>query len=194
MELGLGTQDSSLPAEFALYDPVLGTATGLGAVPSRFANLADDEGRPARLPRRVDERVAPGHLGVQDETQLHTHLCYSEFDEVVSAVDAPDADVTSIEAARSRMEVLTDLEAAGFSRDIAPGVWDSHSPRVPSQEETEGLLERALWINPDCGLKTRGYAETRASLEHLMAAARTVREQLAEQTGPPLLVQHGAGT
>ncbi|MGQ1796113.1 5-methyltetrahydropteroyltriglutamate--homocysteine S-methyltransferase [Kocuria oceani] len=138
--------------------------------------------------------------GVRDETQVHTHLCYSEFGEVVGAIDGLDADVTSIEAARSRMEVLTDLEAAGFSRGIGPGVWDIHSPRVPAQEEIEQLLERALehvpartlWVNPDCGLKTRGYEETRASLEHLVAAARTTRERLAQPAGPALIVQHGS--
>ena len=118
---------------------------------------------------------------------------------MVGAIDGLDADVTSIEAARSRMEVLTDLEAAGFSRGIGPGVWDIHSPRVPSQEEIEQLLERALehvpartlWVNPDCGLKTRGYEETKASLEHLVAAARTARERVAQSTGRPLIVQHG---
>jgi len=156
------------------------------------------EDQPAYLDWSVRAfRVATS--GVRDETQIHTHLCYSEFGEVVSAIDGLDADVTSIEAARSRMEVLTDLEAAGFSRGIGPGVWDIHSPRVPSREEIEQLVERALghvpadtlWINPDCGLKTRGYAETRASLEHLVAAARTAREQLAAPAGPPLQVQHG---
>jgi 5-methyltetrahydropteroyltriglutamate--homocysteine methyltransferase len=154
--------------------------------------------QPAYLGWSVDAfRLATS--GVRDETQIHTHLCYSEFGEVVGAIDGLDADVTSIEAARSRMEVLTDLEAAGFSRGIGPGVWDIHSPRVPSQEEIEQLLERALehvpartlWVNPDCGLKTRGYEETRASLEHLVAAARTARERVAQPAGRPLIVQHG---
>ncbi|MCM3686647.1 5-methyltetrahydropteroyltriglutamate--homocysteine S-methyltransferase [Kocuria rosea] len=158
--------------------------------------------RRADQPAYLDWSVRAFRLatsGVRDETQIHTHLCYSEFGEVVSAIDGLDADVTSIEAARSRMEVLTDLEAAGFSRGIGPGTWDIHSPRVPSQQEIEGLLERALahvpastlWVNPDCGLKTRGYAETRASLEHLVAAARAVRERITEPAGVPLLVQHG---
>lgn len=105
---------------------------------------------------------------------------------MVGAIDGLDADVTSIEAARSRMEVLTDLEAAGFSRGIGPGTWDIHSPRVPSQQEIEGLLERALahvpastlWVNPDCGLKTRGYAETEESLRNLVNATVQVRSQL----------------
>ncbi|OJF12984.1 5-methyltetrahydropteroyltriglutamate--homocysteine S-methyltransferase [Couchioplanes caeruleus] len=121
--------------------------------------------------------------GVGDDTQIHTHLCYSEFGEVLTAIDALDADVTSIEASRSKMEVLDDLAAIGYRRGIGPGVWDIHSPRVPSQAEVTGALRRAvaavpaqrLWVNPDCGLKTRGYAEVEASLRHLVAAATEVR-------------------
>ncbi|WPF82450.1 5-methyltetrahydropteroyltriglutamate--homocysteine S-methyltransferase [Sanguibacter sp. 4.1] len=124
--------------------------------------------------------------GVRPDTQIHTHLCYSEFGEVIGAIDALDADVTSIEAARSRMEILPDLARSGFSRGVGPGVYDIHSPRVPSQEEVTELLELAvksvdpalLWVNPDCGLKTRGYAETTPSLEHLVGAAVAVRNQL----------------
>ncbi|MEP7765395.1 5-methyltetrahydropteroyltriglutamate--homocysteine S-methyltransferase [Sanguibacter sp. 25GB23B1] len=124
--------------------------------------------------------------GVRADTQIHTHLCYSEFGEVIGAIDALDADVTSIEAARSRMEILPELAASGFARGVGPGVYDIHSPRVPSQEEVTDLLELAVksvdpalvWVNPDCGLKTRGYAETTPSLRHLVAAARTVRGQL----------------
>jgi len=121
--------------------------------------------------------------GVADTTQVHTHLCYSEFGEVITAIDALDADVTSIEASRSRMEVLDDLRAAGYSRGVGPGVWDIHSPRVPSQVEIVDALRRAvaavpgqrLWVNPDCGLKTRGYPEVEASLRRLVAAAAEVR-------------------
>ncbi|GAA1657531.1 5-methyltetrahydropteroyltriglutamate--homocysteine S-methyltransferase [Actinoplanes couchii] len=123
--------------------------------------------------------------GVADDTQIHTHLCYSEFGEVITAIDALDADVTSIEASRSKMEVLDDLAAIGYSRGVGPGVWDIHSPRVPSQDEVTESLRRAvgavparrLWVNPDCGLKTRGYPETEASLKHLVAAAAAVRGQ-----------------
>ncbi len=125
--------------------------------------------------------------GVRPDTQVHTHLCYSEFGEVISAIDALDADVTSIEAARSRMEILPELTRVGFSRGVGPGVYDIHSPRVPDTAEITELLELAvgsvdpdvLWVNPDCGLKTRGYAETTPSLEHLVAAAREVRERVA---------------
>ncbi|MEC5201170.1 5-methyltetrahydropteroyltriglutamate--homocysteine methyltransferase [Arthrobacter sp. PL16] len=122
--------------------------------------------------------------GAADQTQIHTHLCYSEFGEVISAIDGLDADVTSIEAARSRLEVVEDLAGFGYSRGIGPGVYDIHSPRVPSEQEITALIRTALaalpaqqlWINPDCGLKTRGYEETVVSLRNLVAAARTVRE------------------
>ena len=121
--------------------------------------------------------------GVADDTQIHTHLCYSEFGEVITAIDALDADVTSIEASRSKMDVLGDLAAVGYSRGVGPGVWDIHSPRVPSHDEIVGALRRAvtavpaqrLWVNPDCGLKTRGYPEVEASLKRLVAAAAEVR-------------------
>ncbi|AYF96802.1 5-methyltetrahydropteroyltriglutamate--homocysteine S-methyltransferase [Protaetiibacter intestinalis] len=124
--------------------------------------------------------------GVEDRTQIHTHLCYSEFGVVLDAIDALDADVTSIEAARSRMEVVPELEKSGFGRGIGPGVYDIHSPRVPSVEEVRDLIgialssipERQLWINPDCGLKTRGYQETVASLENILAATREARAAL----------------
>ena len=124
--------------------------------------------------------------GAESATQIHTHLCYSEFGEVVGAIDALDADVTSIEAARSRMEVTGDLAEYGFSRGIGPGFYDIHSPRVPSQEEIAELLQIALgdlapgqlWVNPDCGLKTRAYPETEAALRHLVAAAQIARAEL----------------
>ncbi len=124
--------------------------------------------------------------GVDDRTQIHTHLCYSEFGVVLDAIDALDADVTSIEAARSRMEVVPELERSGFARGIGPGVYDIHSPRVPSVEEVRDLIgialdaipERQLWINPDCGLKSRGYTETVASLENILAATREARASL----------------
>ncbi|MHB1009793.1 MAG: 5-methyltetrahydropteroyltriglutamate--homocysteine S-methyltransferase [Propionibacteriaceae bacterium] len=124
--------------------------------------------------------------GVRDETQIHTHLCYSEFGVVIDAIRNLDADVTSIEAARSRMEVIADIRKSGFDHGIGPGVYDIHSPRVPGVAEVIKLLDtalasipaRQLWVNPDCGLKTRGYAETRASLRNILAATRAVRERL----------------
>ena len=121
--------------------------------------------------------------GLADFTAVHTHLCYSEFGEVIGAIDELDADVTSLEAARSHMEVLDDLNAVGYSRGVGPGVWDIHSPRVPSTVEITDALTRALaavpadrlWVNPDCGLKTRGPVETQAALANLVQAARAVR-------------------
>jgi 5-methyltetrahydropteroyltriglutamate--homocysteine methyltransferase len=126
--------------------------------------------------------------GAADATQIHTHLCYSEFGVIIDAIDGLDADVTSIEAARSRMEVVHDLESHGFGRGVGPGVYDIHSPRVPGEQEVTELLStavkhvpsRQLWVNPDCGLKTRGYAETEASLRNLVSATKTVRAGLLE--------------
>ncbi|MEA9985307.1 5-methyltetrahydropteroyltriglutamate--homocysteine S-methyltransferase [Subtercola sp. RTI3] len=124
--------------------------------------------------------------GVEASTQIHTHLCYSEFGVVIDAIDQLDADVTSIEAARSRMEVVTDIKSSGFARGIGPGVYDIHSPRVPSVGEVTELIETALasipdrqvWVNPDCGLKTRGYDETVASLTNMLEATRAVRAKV----------------
>lgn len=121
--------------------------------------------------------------GVADETQVHTHLCYSEFGEVIGAIANLDADVTSLEAARSHMEVLDDLNAIGYALGVGPGVYDIHSPRVPGVDEVAASLRAALaavpadrlWVNPDCGLKTRRPEEVEASLQHLVEAARTVR-------------------
>jgi 5-methyltetrahydropteroyltriglutamate--homocysteine methyltransferase len=125
--------------------------------------------------------------GVADQTQIHTHLCYSEFGVVIDAIRNLDADVTSIEAARSKMEVVQDIQTSGFDHGIGPGVYDIHSPRVPGVAEITELLQRALqsiparqvWVNPDCGLKTRGYAETVDSLRNIVAATRAVRATLA---------------
>jgi 5-methyltetrahydropteroyltriglutamate--homocysteine methyltransferase len=121
--------------------------------------------------------------GVADSTQIHTHLCYSEFGEVIGAIADLDADVTSIEAARSHMEVLDDLNSVGFANSVGPGVYDIHSPRVPSSDEIAKSLRAALkavpaerlWVNPDCGLKTRNPDEVSASLTNLVAATKKVR-------------------
>ncbi|MFF7159126.1 5-methyltetrahydropteroyltriglutamate--homocysteine S-methyltransferase [Streptomyces sp. NPDC008139] len=123
--------------------------------------------------------VAPG-------TQIHTHMCYAEFGDIVQAIDDLDADVISLEAARSHMQVATELAEHGYPREAGPGVYDIHSPRVPDAAEAASLLRKGLlaipaerlWVNPDCGLKTRGWPETKASLENLVAAARTVRAEL----------------
>ncbi|MFJ9548103.1 5-methyltetrahydropteroyltriglutamate--homocysteine S-methyltransferase [Streptomyces erythrochromogenes] len=124
--------------------------------------------------------------GVRPDTQIHTHMCYAEFGDIVQAIDDLDADVISLEATRSHMQVARELAEHGYPREAGPGVWDIHSPRVPSTGEAAELLRTGLkaipaerlWVNPDCGLKTRGWAETRASLENLVAAAREVRTEL----------------
>ncbi len=126
--------------------------------------------------------------GVHNETQIHTHMCYSEFNEIFDAIAALDADVISIEASRSRMELLDAFEEFHYPNDIGPGVYDIHSPRVPTVEEMVELLRSALvhvgkdhlWVNPDCGLKTRAWQETEASLLNMVASARKVRTSLQD--------------
>ncbi|GAB1822734.1 5-methyltetrahydropteroyltriglutamate--homocysteine S-methyltransferase [Herbidospora sp. RD11066] len=123
--------------------------------------------------------------GVRDETQIHTHMCYAEFGEILPAIDALDADVISLEAARSHMRVAHELAEGGYPREVGPGVYDIHSPRVPDVAEITALLRRGLaaipldrlWANPDCGLKTRGWDEVRRTLHHLTEAAGTLREE-----------------
>jgi 5-methyltetrahydropteroyltriglutamate--homocysteine methyltransferase len=121
--------------------------------------------------------------GVRDETQIHTHMCYSEFGDILDSVVAMDADVLSIETSRSRMELIADFERSRYPNEVGPGVYDIHSPRVPSVAEVKELVERAtkvvpakrLWINPDCGLKTRGWPEVEAALKNMVAAAVELR-------------------
>jgi 5-methyltetrahydropteroyltriglutamate--homocysteine methyltransferase len=127
--------------------------------------------------------------GVAPATQIHTHMCYSEFNDIIAAVAAMDADVISIETSRSAMELLDAFAGFAYPNDIGPGVYDIHSPRVPTQPEMEALLEKALkvltpqqlWVNPDCGLKTRGWAEVKPALVSMVAAAKSVRHRLEAQ-------------
>ena len=129
---------------------------------------------------------------VRPDTQIHTHLCYSEFGQIIDAIKALDADVTSIEAARSKMEVVPELADAGFDHGIGPGVWDIHAPRVPGVEELAELIGLAadavpvsrLWVNPDCGLKTRRWPEVIGALTRMVAAARQLRQETAQKTAP----------
>ena len=122
---------------------------------------------------------------VRDDTQIHTHMCYSEFNDIIESIAAMDADVISIETARSDMELLEAFAAFAYPNAIGPGVWDIHSPRVPEADEMARLLRQAearvprsrLWLNPDCGCKTRGWAEVRPALANLVAAARTLRAE-----------------
>ena len=123
------------------------------------------------------------HSKVKPETQIHTHMCYSEFTDIIPAIDAMDADVITFEASRSDLQILDSLKANNFKTEVGPGVYDIHSPRVPSVEEIVTALTKMrakiedskLWVNPDCGLKTRGYEETVKSLTNLVAAAKQIR-------------------
>jgi 5-methyltetrahydropteroyltriglutamate--homocysteine methyltransferase len=125
--------------------------------------------------------------GVRDDTQIHTHMCYCEFDDILASIAALDANVISIETSRSNMELLGAFALFHYPNDIGPGVWDIHSPRVPSADEMLGLIRAAakvipkerLWVNPDCGLKTRRWEEVIPALENLVAAARSARESAA---------------
>lgn len=126
------------------------------------------------------------HSGVSAQTQIHTHMCYSEFNEIIKDIDNMDADVISFEASRSKLTIIDALKENGFETEAGPGVYDIHSPRVPSVEEIVEVLEKMLlkidkeklWVNPDCGLKTRGIPETDASLKNMVEAARIVRDRL----------------
>ncbi len=125
------------------------------------------------------------HSGVKPETQIHTHMCYSEFTDIIPAIDHMDADVITFEASRSDLMILDSLKENHFKTEAGPGVYDIHSPRVPSVEEIESALnemlkrlpKEKLWVNPDCGLKTRRYAETKPSLENMVQAARRLRNE-----------------
>lgn len=125
------------------------------------------------------------HSGVKTETQIHTHMCYSEFTDIIPAIDDMDADVITFEASRSDLQILTSLKENNFKTEVGPGVYDIHSPRVPSVVEIKTALRKMLetvsanklWVNPDCGLKTRGLAETIPSLKNLVSAAKEVRDE-----------------
>ena len=125
--------------------------------------------------------------GVRDETQIHTHMCYSEFNDIIASIAAMDADVITIETSRSDMELLDVFDHFNYPNDIGPGVYDIHSPNIPTQEHMVHLMQKAaeripaerLWINPDCGLKTRQWPEVIAALTQMVAAAKTLRARLA---------------
>ncbi|NIJ53390.1 5-methyltetrahydropteroyltriglutamate--homocysteine S-methyltransferase [Dyadobacter arcticus] len=125
--------------------------------------------------------------GVADQTQIHTHMCYSEFNDIIDSIAAMDADVITIETSRSQMELLDAFSAFNYPNEIGPGVYDIHSPRVPTVDEMVTLLEKALkviparnlWVNPDCGLKTRKWPETEAALRNMISAANLLRESVA---------------
>lgn len=178
---------------FAIRDEVTDLeAAGIGAI--QIDEPALREGLPLHAEDHKDYlawAVAAFRLsasGVQDETQIHTHMCYGEFNDIIETIAAFDADVISIEASRSRMELLGAFSAFEYPNEIGPGVFDIHSPRVPSTDEMVALLEAAiavipaerLWVNPDCGLKTRHWDEVRPALTNMVDAARIVRDRLAQ--------------
>jgi 5-methyltetrahydropteroyltriglutamate--homocysteine methyltransferase len=150
------------------------------------------EGLPLRRsdwPAYLDWSVKAFRLAtssVNDGTQIHTHMCYCQFEDILPSIAALDADVISMETARSRMEMLQAFKRHGYPNEIGPGIYDIHSPRVPTKTEMVGLLQLALevlrpeqlWVNPDCGLKTRAWPETVEALTNLCQAAAEVRAEL----------------
>lgn len=142
------------------------------------------EDRAAYLKWAVDSFLLSS-TGVEDTTQIHTHMCYSEFNDIIESVGAMDADVISIETSRSQMELLDAFVNYKYPNEIGPGVYDIHSPRVAPVDEMSGLLQKALdvlkpeqvWVNPDCGLKTRAWPETKAALENMVQATKQLRER-----------------
>jgi 5-methyltetrahydropteroyltriglutamate--homocysteine methyltransferase len=124
--------------------------------------------------------------GVKDETQIHTHMCYSEFNDIIDSIADMDADVITIETSRSNMDLLNAFEEFAYPNDIGPGVYDIHTPNVPQVQWMKGLIHTAakkipvqrLWVNPDCGLKTRAWPETREALKNMVQAAKELRQEL----------------
>ncbi len=179
---------------FAIRDEVVALEqAGIGII--QIDEAAIREGLPLRKAKRTHYldwavtafRITAG--GVQDHTQIHTHMCYSEFNDIIEQIAAMDADVITIETSRSQMELLQAFAHFEYPNEIGPGVYDIHSPRVPGTDEMVLLLVKAadllparnLWVNPDCGLKTRKWPETKAALQNMVAAARQAREQIAVQ-------------
>jgi 5-methyltetrahydropteroyltriglutamate--homocysteine methyltransferase len=176
---------------FAIRDEVLALERA-GIAIIQIDEAAIREGLPlrkAKHPHYLDWAVKAFRItasGVQDETQIHTHMCYSEFNNIIEHIAAMDADVITIETSRSQMELLQAFAHFEYPSEIGPGVYDIHSPRVPGTEEMASLLAKAadllparnLWVNPDCGLKTRKWPETKAALINMVAAAKQAREQI----------------
>ncbi len=185
----ISIKESILQIALAIRDEVLDLeANGIGIIQIDEAALRE------KLPLRKSDWnseyldfAIPAfrlvHSGVKPETQIHTHMCYSEFTDIIPAIDAMDADVITFEASRSDLQILDSLKENNFKTEVGPGVYDIHSPRVPSVEEIVNALtnmrkridDSKLWVNPDCGLKTRGEEETKASLINLVKAAKVIR-------------------
>ncbi len=182
---------TALQIALALRDEVVDLEkAGIGMI--QIDEPAFREGLPLKAadwPHYLDWAVKAFRIsasGVQDDTQIHTHMCYSEFNDILPWIAAMDADVITIETSRSDMELLDGFGEFAYPNDIGPGVYDIHSPRVPKVEEMQRLLRKArdvipdqrLWVNPDCGLKTRSWPETITALENMVLAARTLREEV----------------
>jgi 5-methyltetrahydropteroyltriglutamate--homocysteine methyltransferase len=177
---------------FAIHDEVMALEEA-GIAIIQIDEAAIREGLPLRKAKRrqyLEWAVGAFKItaaGVRDETQIHTHMCYSEFNDIIEHIAAMDADVITIETSRSQMELLQAFAHFKYPNEIGPGVYDIHSPRVPSAKEMVSLLVKAaellpvrnLWVNPDCGLKTRKWPETKAALINMVAAAKQVREQIS---------------
>src|SRR5690606_1471406 len=189
-------RDTCLQLALAIRKEVLDLeAAGIRIIQIDEAALR--EGRPLRRPEwrayldwaGTSFRIAAN--GVRDETQVHTHMCYSEFNDIIESIAALDADVITIESSRSGMELLDAFEHFQYPNQIGPGVYDIHSPNIPARDEIVALVRRAagripaerLWINPDCGLKTRQWTEVIPALANMVAAARILRAEMAS-TGP----------
>ena len=183
-------EQTALQIALALRDEVVDLEkAGIGMI--QIDEPAFREGLPLKAadwPRYLDWAVKAFRLsasGVQDDTQIHTHMCYSEFNDILPWIAAMDADVITIETSRSDMELLDGFGEFEYPNDIGPGVYDIHSPRVPKVEEMQRLLQKArsvipdarLWVNPDCGLKTRGWPETIAALRSMVEAAHSLRQE-----------------
>ena len=185
-------RDTAFQIALALRDEVLDLErAGIAAV--QIDEPAIREGLPLRCgdwANYLEWAVAAFRLcasGVRDDTQIHTHMCYAEFNDIIKAIAALDADVITIETSRSNMELLEAFVSFRYPNEIGPGVYDIHSPRVPAVGEIGELVAKAahllpaenLWVNPDCGLKTRGWDEVRPALANLVAAAMRLRERFA---------------
>ncbi len=184
-------KDTALQIAFAIRDEVCDLERA-GIKIIQIDEAALREGLPIRRAKWNEylkwavEAFRISASGVEDRTQIHTHMCYSEFNDIIKAIADMDADVISIETSRSQMELLNAFVNFKYPNEIGPGVYDIHSPRVPSQEEMESLLKKALdvlkaeqiWVNPDCGLKTRDWPETKAALQLMVDATKAVRAQI----------------
>ena len=185
-------RDTAMQIAFAIRDEVCDLETA-GIKVIQIDEAALREGLPIRRAKWDDylkwsvDAFRISASGVEDKTQIHTHMCYSEFNDIIEAIANMDADSISIETSRSQMELLEAFVNFKYPNEIGPGVYDIHSPRVPSQEEMENLLRKALdvlkpeqvWVNPDCGLKTRDWPETKAALQAMADATKVIRAEIS---------------